>query len=136
MYINQAPSWFFSSSDNLVFFCLSTFTLNTLSQTHIRLYKMLSFRSILFAAAAFATVVSAIPTPATLSGLTNALPVGGVGNALPIGAPAKRQDFAPFEGGADLAKRGHPSCGDIIKKCHEDIAVIYAKIGQCLFSFF
>ena len=32
---------------------------------------MLSFRSILFAAAAFATVASAIPTPETGSGHTN-----------------------------------------------------------------
>ena len=46
---------------------------------------MLSFRSILFAAAAFATVASAIPTPETGSGHTNIVartpadpPAGGV----------------------------------------------------------
>jgi hypothetical protein len=85
---------------------------------------MLSFRSILFAAAAFATVVSAIPTPETAGGLTNVLPVGSVGNVLPA---------APQLGGlsskrGDEGKEGK-SCGDLFKKCKEDIAVIVIKIG-------
>ena len=32
-----------------------------------------------------------------------------------------------------IASEATPSCGDIIKKCHDDIAVIIVKIGQCYF---
>ena len=53
------------------------FTLINLSPTHIRIYKMLSIRSILFAVAAFAIIASAIPTPQG---------VGGGGG--PVGASA------------------------------------------------
>ena len=46
---------------------------------------MLSFRSILFAASALDTIISAIPTPDSdiNSGFTNILPVGGVRGGLP-----------------------------------------------------
>jgi len=82
---------------------------------------MLSFRSILFAAAAFATLASAtaIPSPDSgVSGVTNLL--GGVtqGGVVPAGLPA-----APV-------KRGHKSHGDIIKKCHGDVDVRARKIKE------
>jgi hypothetical protein len=81
---------------------------------------MLSFRSILFAAAAFATMASAIPTPDTS---TNAL--GGLTSReiLPVGLTA-----AP-------AKRGEESWGDIVKTCHDDVAVVVVKISQFFIIF-
>ena len=87
---------------------------------------MLSFRSILFAAAALATFVSAIPTPDTTGGATGGLTnlVGGAGG----GAPG----LSNLAGGGLPVKRGgdgEKSCGDIVKKGHDDIAVIVIKIG-------
>ena len=87
---------------------------------------MLSFRSILLAVAAFATVASAIPTPGT-TGITNdvgGLTSGGLTSGSPAVVPA-----APALPGAP-SKRGQPSGGDIIKKCHDDIAVLVVKIRQ------
>ena len=81
---------------------------------------MLSFRSILLAAAAFATVASAIPTPD--------------GNALVAGV-ANLKRSPDFYSDA-LARRGQPSCGDIVKKCHDDIAVVIVKIGQSNFFYY
>jgi len=86
---------------------------------------MLSFRSIIFAAAALATFVSAIPTPDTTGGATGGLTnlVGGAG-----GVPA----IPNLTGGGLPTKRGDDkkSCGDIIKKGHDDIAVIVIEIGS------
>jgi len=75
---------------------------------------MFSFRSILLAAAAFATVASAIPTP-DAGGVTNALTPAGLTSGSPAVVPAP-------------ARRGQSSGGDIIKKCHDDIAVVVLKI--------
>lgn len=83
---------------------------------------MLSFRSILLAAAAFATFTSAIPAPAPVIPVVgDILTGGGVTNGL--------------AGGAD--RRGDYSAGDIFKKCHDDVAVIVVKIrGFSLFLFY
>ena len=90
---------------------------------------MLSFRSILFAAAAFAAIVSAVPTtPDVSSGLVQPSPdpptVGGGGLSIISGL---------FNGllGRDMhCKRGGQSSSyEIVKKCHDDIAVIVIKIG-------
>ena len=88
---------------------------------------MLSFRSILVAAATFATIVSAVPTPEIIPDLIHnpSIPVFGMTTSfpglggLPIG-----------EKGITQSKRGGaPSCYERIKKCHDDIAVIVVKIG-------
>jgi len=108
---------------------------------------MLSFRSILLAAAAFATIASAIPTSDTVTsgGPTNALRgfgLSGVLSSIFGGTDSGSGDgggyggglpYSPYDGavpelsGAPV-KRGDYSCGDIIKKCHDDIAVIVLKI--------
>ena len=64
---------------------------------------MLSFRSILFAASALDTIISAIPTPDRNSGFTNILSVGGVRGGLPSfpHVPAKRQGDGFQDGGDD-----------------------------------
>ena len=133
---------------------------------------MLLFRSILFAAAAFATVASAIPTPETGSGHTNIVartpadpPAGGViggvtgsgkkkGGLTLIPGILKRGSLDivartpadPPAGGVigdvtggvkkggltlipGILKRGGASCGELVKKCHDDIAVIVIKIS-------
>lgn len=149
---------------------------------------MLSFRSILLAAAAFATVASAIPTPETTTGGSKVTP-GGVGGLpaglpgsvlpanlgaglrretetstqagdsngtpgaggilpggilpkLPAGLPRRTGDNAAVAGLPGVlpklpaglprddvqVKRGYKSCRDIVKKCHEDIAIVVVKI--------
>ena len=71
---------------------------------------MLSFRSILLAAAAFATFTSAIPAPAP------ALPIVG--------------DLLSGATGAAQSKRGDVgSAADVFHKCHDDISGIVVKIG-------
>ena len=98
---------------------------------------MLSFRSILFAAAAFATVVSAVPTPdvdSTTSSLLQGVPaidglldtVPFLGSGSPLGLDGGSQSIG---GGSTPAKRDVPSCSELIKKCHDDIALIVIKIG-------
>ena len=85
---------------------------------------MFSIRSILFAAVAFATVATAIPTPDTTSnGLTAALAplAGGLthGNIVPganaVGAPTKR--------GASQSPK------DCFKKCRDTVDPIIVKIS-------
>jgi hypothetical protein len=154
VYIKQAPSslyFFYLVSDNLSLFY------NTHSSSSIY-SEMLSFRSILFATVVFATLASAIPiTPETsstgvstnvLGGLTSGELVPAAGSPLKRGQFSRKDDcgddqpscsgslpFYPGKGGKGpfgrgVIKRGQPSCGDIIKKYHDDIAVIVVKIGQ------
>ena len=83
---------------------------------------MFSFRSILVAAAAFATVVSSVPTPDVGSSLVRrtfsiGTPIGGI------------PGVGGVIGGSTNAKRGGPTCYELVKKCHDDIAVIVIKIG-------
>ena len=108
-YINQAlfvfSSFPHSTSSR---FCLFTST-SPVFQTHIRLYyKMVSFRSILFAAAAFATVVSAIPTPDISSN--------------------EHTDLI-YERGASQ----YP--GDYYQTCRDTLAPIIVELGQCYISY-
>ena len=102
---------------------------------------MLSFWSILVAAAAFATIVSAVPTPEIGSGLVqrstvttlDGLPITGddlvnlpetFGSLPPLG------NLATIGGGITQSKRGGaPSCYERIKQCHDNISVIVVKIG-------
>ena len=82
---------------------------------------MFSLRSILFAAAAFATFTSAIPTPETSTSSTgtslSGLPaLGGAGGSL-----------VPNLGGVG-ARGEEVSCGDRIQKCRDDIKVKSDKI--------
>ena len=100
---------------------------------------MLSFRTILVAAAVFATIVSAVPTPEIGSGLVqrsttlDGLPITGddlvnlpetFGSLPPLG------NLATIGGGITQSKRGGaPSCYERIKQCHDDISVIVVKIG-------
>ena len=82
---------------------------------------MFSFRSILLAAAAFATLTSAIPAPQlpNVAGASNiANVVGGIvpGNPLNgVGAPVKR---------------GPLSFGDHFSDCHDKIELIVIEIGK------
>jgi len=83
---------------------------------------MFSLRSILFAAAAFVTLTSAIPAPQVPS-----IPaVGGAG-----GLPA-----VPNLGDLSLpglpAKRGAQSFGDHIGDCHDKIEIIILEIGKAV----
>jgi len=86
---------------------------------------MLSFRSIFLAAAAFATVASAIPTPG-VPGLPDVLGGLGSGSLVPAGAPAapvRRDDDHPHH-----YEEGHGSPGDVFKKCHESIKPIVVEL--------
>ena len=82
---------------------------------------MLSLRSILFAAAAFATIASAIPAPqlptVPLPGGTNV--IGGI-----LGNGALGNGLVP------PVKRGALSFGDRISDCHDKIALIVIDIGE------
>ena len=85
---------------------------------------MLSFRSILFATAAFATVVSAVPTlaPDVDRSLVQRTPfLGELLGGLPlVGGLLGWHDEGNTRGGS--------SCGELINKCHDDIVVIAVKI--------
>lgn len=88
-------------------------------QSHIRLYKMLSFRSILLAAAAFATLTSAIPTPIPDSGAALG-PLSGLGTTVTgitgnVGGNMKRGDY---------------SVADYFYNCHENLLEIVVKISK------
>jgi len=98
---------------------------------------MLSFKSILFAAAALASLVSAIPTPETGNGITNIVArtpqVGSVVDSDIVGnldVVENDEDQLTNQRGTEPAerKRSGPSCGEIVKKCHDDIAVVVVKI--------
>ena len=88
---------------------------------------MLSFRSILFAAAAFATLVSAVPTPDVDSSLVQRAVLDLIGGLPLIGGllgytPDRVKGNTP-------TKRGGQSCYELVKQCHDDIGVIVIKIG-------
>jgi len=91
---------------------------------------MLSFKSILLAAAAFASfsMVTAIPTPETGSSLLQRAPQAG--GLLGGGLPKLPIVGGGLPGGSSPAtRRGEiPSCGPRIKKCHDDISEIIVKI--------
>ena len=87
---------------------------------------MFSLRSILFAAAAFASIASAIPAPPmpnipapipNIPGATDLL-----GGALSGGALSN--------GAVPPVKRGTLSFGDRIGDCHDKIEVIVVEIGE------
>jgi hypothetical protein len=105
---------------------------------------MLSFRSILLAAAVFATIASAIPTPATPEdalpdhlGLTNPDPEDIAGKATKTVTVIV--DGLAYEGhpGPEFRKRGGSSTSnpvEIFKNCHDGIADIVVQLSQ--YSFF
>ena len=98
---------------------------------------MFSFRSILVAAAAFATIVSAVPTPEVGSGLVQRTPgLPGLSN-LPVGGGLPVGNLPALGGDSTPAKRGGsgPNCYERIKKCHDDISVIVIKIGESWISY-
>lgn len=84
---------------------------------------MLSFRSILFAAAALATVVSAVPTPDTsASGVTNNAP--GVGSAVTNVL------------GGGLSGRGESQYpGDYFQTCRGTLAPIIVELSKFIFLY-
>jgi hypothetical protein len=91
---------------------------------------MLSFRSILFAAAAFATIASAIPTPGTPTDAADMTddPLAGI--------PARIDDLTNTEVTDLLGVRGGSSNPvDLISNCHDSISVIVVKLSQYSFSF-
>ena len=114
---------------------------------------MLSFRSILLAATAFATISSAIPTaplmhnipgvPSAPSGDLDDL-FGGLGSG--GGIVADIGELLAGVSGSDIiqtsraapaglpTKRGTTSVGDIFKICSDGVELIVAKIGQYLSS--
>lgn len=80
---------------------------------------MLSFRSILLAAAAFATLTSAIPTPIPDSGAALG-PLSGLGTTVTgitgnVGGNMKRGDY---------------SVADYFYNCHENLLEIVVKISK------
>ena len=111
---------------------------------------MLSFKSIFFAAATLASIVSAIPTPETGNSL-NIAPGGLAIDGSPAQATPANSHLPPeltigktigkaigknidniigkVPGLVGPAKRGGSSCEEVIKKCHDDIAVIVVKIS-------
>jgi len=87
---------------------------------------MFSLRSILLAAAAFATLTSAIPTPETTTsstgtGLSSVPALGGIVGGAGGGLPTS---------GLGLGARGEWSAGDHIKDCHEKVHVKVKKIHE------
>ena len=131
MYISKRPLPFllFFNRQSKSLFCLSSSPspLSLTKNTHSFITKMLSFRSVLFAAAAFATVVSAVPTPDVDSSLVQRTPLLEILDGLPIVGGLLGGPGLNVEGNTP-AKRGRPSCGELINKCHGDIAVIAVKI--------
>jgi len=91
---------------------------------------MLSFRSLFLAAAAFATLASAIPTASgpldIAEGLTNG---GGLSNIAPLAGGAA-PGIPNLAGGGLPAKRGGEKApaGDYIRSCHDQIEPIVIKI--------
>ena len=106
---------------------------------------MLSFKFILIAAAVFASVVSAVPTPVIDNNLNIAelSPyTGAVGAAENVVGAAYNAAFsnadtvhplpgAPSTSPPTLVKRGgsSSSCKEVIQKSHDDIADIVVKIS-------
>ena len=87
---------------------------------------MFSFKSILVAAAAFASFVSAVPTPEAGNSLNIAQRSPG---GLPIiGDLHGGVERLPIGGNAPV-KRGGSSCKEIIQKCHDKIALITDEIS-------
>ena len=88
---------------------------------------MLSFRSILLAAAAFATVASAIPAPqlGNLPAAPAVPDVGSLGNGLPLVGTLGGNAASPLN-----TRGGQPSCADLFQSCHNQIAPIIVKIGK------
>ena len=97
---------------------------------------MLSFnlKSILVAAAAFASLVSAVPTPDTSNSLNIDLG-GGLGNyEQDLGSPDRGGllvglGLGNLNGDNGPVKRGGSSCKEIVQKCHDGIALIVIKIS-------
>ena len=79
---------------------------------------MFSFRSILLAAAAFATLTSAIPAPQ----LPNVAGASNIANVV--------GDIVPVNGVGAPVKRGPLSFGDHFSDCHDKIAVVVIEIGK------
>ena len=82
---------------------------------------MLSFRSLLFAAAAFATLASAIPTPDTsardlVTTLGQVFAGDGVADGITGGISGRGEErqYAP----------------DVFKKCHDSVLGIIVEIGK------
>ena len=93
---------------------------------------MFSLRSILLAAAAFATMTSAIPMPETgTTGITpNVAGAGGAGGAL--GTITDIVSGASNAGSAtDNLKRNQKSLADSFQTCHGGIAAVIVEISKC-----
>ena len=95
---------------------------------------MLSFKSILLAAAAFVSIVSAVPTPEVGNSLNVVqrspqlpkLPATGAGTLPNVPALGG----IPALGGATNSKRGGgKSCKEIFDTCHDGIAEIIVEIS-------
>jgi len=90
---------------------------------------MLSFRSLFIAAAAFATLASAIPTNAGPLGVADGLTTGsGLTDIIPVGGSGAAPNVAGLAGG--LPKRGGEKVpvGDLFQSCHDKIEPIFIKI--------
>ena len=83
---------------------------------------MLSFRSIVFATAAFATITSAFPTPADIDSIKGV--IAGLSGS--ISGAFRRESLED----AVPAGLQPSSLGDIFKKCFDSVELIVVKIGQ------
>lgn len=94
---------------------------------------MFSFRTILLAAAAFATVATAIPTPDTvardvggpLGSVTDLASGGGVAGLASGGVPAARGEHD-----YDYYKHHKYHIADSFDKCHKGVKVVTEKISE------
>ena len=87
---------------------------------------MLSFKFILIAAAAFASMISAVPTPEIGNSLNIAQRSPGIVDGIAVDVIDVINNAA-----ADVSKRGgsESSCKEVIQKSHDDIADIVVKIS-------
>lgn len=109
---------------------------------------MLSFRSILLAAAAFATVASAIPTPAgPLDGVPGVSGITGGGGPLAVadsvtGAIGGLGGLGGALGGAGsvvpagLRRGEHHSPKEVFEKCHDGMAGLVVELSRYHFSIY
>jgi hypothetical protein len=92
---------------------------------------MFSLRSILFAAAAFATVASAIPTPAPPDGLQ----VGDTIDTIDKETDTMELLISKFASSAINTRGDSYTPADSFKKCSDGIAVIVVEISRYLFFY-
>ena len=101
---------------------------------------MLSFKSILLAAAAFASIVFAVPTPEVGNSLNIAQrsPAGGVPGAgalpeLPATGTGLISSLPVVGGGGDstpaVKRGGGKSCKEVFQTCHDGIVEIIVDIS-------